>query len=105
MQVTLSFVFAFSEPEEFDPSGVAAYVQECNRVGVIPASFFKRNVHGSNFAMRNHGLGPLGAKAICKPLSVSCYAYKTTMNSAMRSPWFRFLYNLFLLFIYSNMPM
>ena len=66
------YCFNISEPEEFDTSGVRAYVNECNRLGVIPVSFFKRHVHDNHFVMRNHGLGPLGAKAICKPLTVRC---------------------------------
>ena len=67
--------YSFSEfitgPEEFDPSGIKDYVKECNRLGVIPCSYFSRHVHDANFCMRNHGLGPLGAKAIAKPLEVS----------------------------------
>ena len=69
------YYFKISEPEEFDSSGVRAYVNECNRVGVIPVSFFKRHVHDNHFVMRNHGLGPLGAKAICKPLTVRCIKF------------------------------
>ena len=56
---------------DFDPSGAAGYIAECNRVGCIPASYFIRHIQDHDFIMRNHGLGPLGAKAISKPLEVS----------------------------------
>ena len=55
---------------EHDPSGMKAYVRECNRCGVIPVSYFQRHIHDNEFVMRYYGLGPLGAKAIAKPLGV-----------------------------------
>ena len=56
--------------EEYDSSGIKDYIKECNRVGVIPISYFQRHIQDTRFVMRHHGLGPLGAKAISKPLEV-----------------------------------
>ena len=55
----------------YDATGIKDYIDECNRVGVIPVSYFQRHCHDKAFVMRHHGLGPLGAKAISKPLEVS----------------------------------
>ena len=63
---------AFVNPvPEYDETGIKDYIVECNRLGVIPVSYFQRHCHDKAFVMRHHGLGPLGAKAISKPLEVS----------------------------------
>ena len=46
------------------------YIKECNRHGAIPVSYFQRHIHDRKFIMKYYGLGPLGAKAIAKPLEV-----------------------------------
>ena len=67
-------LFIFEEwlnpTEEYDQSGIKDYIRECNRMGVIPVSYFKRHIEDRAFVMKHHGLGPLGAKAIAKPLEV-----------------------------------
>ena len=69
--VFMSFISAWLHGEhKFDAFGVENYIKECNKLGVIPASYFLRHVRDREFVMRNHGLGPLGAKAISKPLEV-----------------------------------
>lgn len=66
-----SLVSAFVNPiPEYDATGIQDYILECNKSGVIPVSYFQRHCHDKAFVMRNHGLGPLGAKAIAKPLEV-----------------------------------
>lgn len=60
--------FLNGSPNEFDATGIKDYIRECNALGVIPVSFFQRHVTDKVFIMRHHGLGPLGAKAIAKPL-------------------------------------
>ncbi|KAK2161696.1 hypothetical protein LSH36_111g02014 [Paralvinella palmiformis] len=55
----------------YDPTGIKDYIRECNRLGVLPVTFFQRHVMDREFVMRNHGLGPLGAKAISKPLELA----------------------------------
>ena len=69
---------------EYDATGIKDYVVECNRLGVIPVSYFQRHCHDKAFVMRHHGLGPLGAKAIAKPLEVSA-AVANTLISAPKS--------------------
>lgn len=58
---------------EFDESGIKGYIRECNKLGVIPVSYFEKHIEDRAFVMKHHGLGPLGAKAIAKPLEVSVY--------------------------------
>ncbi len=57
--------------QQYDPTGIKDYIRQCNNLGIIPVSYFKRHVNDRKFVMRSHGLGPLGAKAIAKPLMVS----------------------------------
>ncbi|KAM9842960.1 uncharacterized protein lrrc74a [Aulostomus maculatus] len=40
------------------------YLQACRLVGVVPVSFFIRNLHSSTMTLSHHGLGPLGCKAL-----------------------------------------
>lgn len=67
--------------EEELAHGVRHYIQECNRLGVIPASYFVRHIHDQKFIMKHHGLGPLGAKAIVKPLEV--YVLKVAVHDCI----------------------
>jgi len=53
---------------EKDKTGDKKYVHICNTTGVIPASYFLEHIQDKEFAMKYHGLGPLGAKAIAWPL-------------------------------------
>ena len=60
----------FEEAEKYEHTGTAEYIRECNEIGVIPVTYFLRHIQDSAFVMRFHGLGPLGARAIAKPLQV-----------------------------------
>ncbi|KAK6478978.1 leucine-rich repeat-containing protein 74A, partial [Huso huso] len=56
------------EPEEVTEKtkGISAndlYLQACEVVGVVPVSYFLRNLGNPILNLNHHGLGPLGAKA------------------------------------------
>ncbi|XP_060918902.1 leucine-rich repeat-containing protein 74A [Labrus mixtus] len=40
------------------------YLQACKLVGVVPVSYFIRNINSSTMTLSHHGLGPLGCKAL-----------------------------------------
>ena len=69
-------VLVFSSPEgkeEYDVTGRATYLQACRDSGVIPVSYFHRNMQQPEVDIKHHGLGPMGAKAIAIALVVSIY--------------------------------
>lgn len=47
------------------------YLQACKLVGVVPVSFFIRNLESTTMTLSHHGLGPLGCKALAVALVVS----------------------------------
>ena len=49
------------------------YVKACKECGVVPASYFLRNMTNVRLNMSHHGLGPKGAKAIAIGLMVGIY--------------------------------
>ena len=51
-------------------TGRATYLQACRDSGVIPVSFFHRNLQQADIDIKHHGLGPMGAKAIAIALVV-----------------------------------
>lgn len=63
--------FLISEgKEEYDVTGRATYLQACRDSGVIPVSYFHRNLQQADIDIKHHGLGPMGAKAIAIALVV-----------------------------------
>ena len=52
-------------------TGRATYLQACRDSGVIPVSYFHRNMQQPEVDIKHHGLGPMGAKAIAIALVVS----------------------------------
>ena len=52
-------------------TGRTTYLQACRDAGVIPVSYFHRNMQQAEVDIKHHGLGPLGAKAIAIALVVS----------------------------------
>uniref|UniRef100_A0A8C5E0K4 Uncharacterized protein n=1 Tax=Gouania willdenowi TaxID=441366 RepID=A0A8C5E0K4_GOUWI len=40
------------------------YIQACKLVGVVPVSYFIRNLDSPTMSLIHHGLGPLGCKAL-----------------------------------------
>lgn len=57
--------------EQYDASGRNIYKEACRLNGVIPVSYFLRNITESELIMKHHGLGPAGTKAIAIALVVS----------------------------------
>ena len=51
-------------------TGKTTYLQACRDSGVIPVSFFVRNMQHAEIDIKHHGLGPMGAKAIAVALVV-----------------------------------
>lgn len=47
------------------------YLQACKLVGVVPVSFFIRNLDSPTMILTHHGLGPMGCKALAIALVVS----------------------------------
>ena len=67
---TLCVCAAESEKREptYDLSHPRMYIETCKRLNIIPASFVMRHLASEKIIMPHHGLGPLGAKALCVPL-------------------------------------
>lgn len=65
------FFFTSEGKEEYDVTGRTTYLQACRDAGVIPVSYFHRNMQEPEVDIKHHGLGPLGAKAIAIALVVS----------------------------------
>lgn len=53
-----------------DMSTAEVYLQACKLVGVIPVSYFLRNLGCATINLNHHGLGPLGGKALAIALVV-----------------------------------
>ncbi|KAL8613986.1 hypothetical protein ACOMHN_023221 [Nucella lapillus] len=51
-------------PPPFDCSGQMVYLEECKRLGVIPASYFLRHMDDKYLNMKHHGLAAPGIKAM-----------------------------------------
>ncbi|XP_034432034.1 leucine-rich repeat-containing protein 74A [Hippoglossus hippoglossus] len=52
------------EESNKDTSVAEVYLQACKLVGVVPVSYFIRNLDSSTMTLTHHGLGPLGSKAL-----------------------------------------
>ena len=65
-------VLAVSEQiSTYDHSGKTSYIDECKKLGVVPASYFLRHMQDKHLSMKHHGLGAVGMKAIADSLTVS----------------------------------
>lgn len=66
---------SFSADEKFFTTGPKElYLEACKLVGVVPVSYFIRNMEESYVNLNHHGLGPRGTKAIAIALVVSMLA-------------------------------
>ncbi|KAI6657870.1 Leucine-rich repeat-containing protein 74B [Oopsacas minuta] len=54
------------------------YLNTCKRMGIVPVSYFLRNITFSEINLKHHGLGPRGTKAIC--LSLTSNSTVTNLN-------------------------
>ncbi|KAL9963853.1 hypothetical protein ACROYT_G027404 [Oculina patagonica] len=53
---------------QYDPTGRTLYRRACQKLGIIPASYFVRHMIEPTVAMMHHGLGPLGIRAMALAL-------------------------------------
>uniref|UniRef100_A0A3Q4ACM4 EF-hand domain-containing protein n=1 Tax=Mola mola TaxID=94237 RepID=A0A3Q4ACM4_MOLML len=63
------FSASYSKADEKEESGKETslsevYLQACTLVGVVPVSYFIRNLDSATVTLSHHGLGPLGCKAL-----------------------------------------
>lgn len=65
--------------EEYDVTGRATYLQACRDSGVIPVSYFHRNLQQPDIDIKHHGLGPMGAKAIAIALVTNTSVIKLNL--------------------------
>lgn len=66
--------FAFADVERSFAAtikGAELYTEACKLVGVVPVSYFIRNMEESVMNLNHHGLGPKGTKALAIALVVS----------------------------------
>jgi hypothetical protein len=56
--------------EDYDVTGRTTYIQACKMSGVIPVSYFLRNLQNPEVDMKHHGIGASGSKAIAIALVV-----------------------------------
>ncbi|XP_067910799.1 leucine-rich repeat-containing protein 74B isoform X2 [Heterodontus francisci] len=67
----------------YDRTGKAKYKQACETYGVVPISYFLRNMNGTELLMMHYGLGPQGAKAI----SVSLITNTSVSKLNLKDNW------------------
>lgn len=53
---------------KYDPTGRTIYQRACEKLGIVPASYFVRHMVEPNVMMSHHGLGPLGIRAMALAL-------------------------------------
>ncbi|KAL5008535.1 hypothetical protein ScPMuIL_014116 [Solemya velum] len=84
-----------------DTVGDKTYIDECNKTGVIPASFFVRQLKDEKCTLRYYGLGPLGAKAISVPLKSNIRINRLDLEGNwLGSRGCKFLANMFMENVY-----
>ena len=71
LHIVIGFVIFSDQTTSYDHSGKTSYIEECKKLGVVPASYFLRHMHDRHLSMRHHGLGAVGMKAIADSLTVS----------------------------------
>ncbi|KAL3874797.1 hypothetical protein ACJMK2_037766, partial [Sinanodonta woodiana] len=49
---------------QYDQFGKALYLSACQSLGVVPVSYFLRNINETKMNLAHHGIGTTGAKAI-----------------------------------------
>lgn len=53
---------------QYDPTGRTLYQRACQKLSIIPASYFVRHMIEPTVTMMHHGLGPLGIRAMALAL-------------------------------------
>ncbi|XP_071849464.1 uncharacterized protein [Apostichopus japonicus] len=72
--------------EQYDASGRNIYKEACRLNGVIPVSYFLRNITESELIMKHHGLGPAGTKAIAIALVGNTTIVKLNLSDNWLAP-------------------
>ncbi|XP_072331733.1 uncharacterized protein lrrc74b isoform X1 [Scyliorhinus torazame] len=67
----------------YDHTGKTKYKQACEAYGVVPISYFLRNMNCTELVMMHYGLGPQGAKAI----SVSLITNTSVLKLNLKDNW------------------
>ena len=49
-------------------SAISMYIECCQQLEILPASYVVRNINAERMRLAHHGLRTLGAKALCVPL-------------------------------------
>ena len=80
----LLFVITEPEPRLEDLTGVELYVALCERIGIVPLSCVKNNIHKTHFHMPHRGIGAKGVQALAPPIAVSIQrAYLAKINKVL----------------------
>lgn len=66
----LAYFFLEKEERHLETSISKLYLQACKLEGVVPVSYFIRNLDCATMTLSHHGLGPLGCKALAIALVV-----------------------------------
>ena len=75
----LLFVITEPEPRLEDLTGVELYVALCERIGIVPLSCVKNNIHKTHFHMPHRGIGAKGVQALAPPIAVSIQCILTNI--------------------------
>lgn len=52
------FICVTDKEEAHDPTGGASYMEACEKLQVVPATYFLQHMHDSELSMVHRGLGP-----------------------------------------------
>lgn len=71
------------EPEEeIKPKKrLQAYLDSCSHLGITPVTYLSRQMSNKGIVMRNHSIGPIGARALAIALLVSQWESHRTFDS------------------------
>ncbi|XP_064619358.1 leucine-rich repeat-containing protein 74B-like isoform X2 [Lineus longissimus] len=72
--------------EAYDHTGKTTYIEACKKIGVIPVSYFLRNMHNPKLIMKHHGLGPQGVKPICISMVSNTHVVKLSLADNWLGP-------------------
>ncbi|EDO31478.1 predicted protein, partial [Nematostella vectensis] len=72
--------------EEYDVTGRTTYIQACREAGVIPVSYFLRNMLEAEVDIKHHGLGAMGSKAIAIALVSNTSVVKLNLSDNWMGP-------------------
>uniref|UniRef100_A0A672YJA8 Leucine rich repeat containing 74A n=1 Tax=Sphaeramia orbicularis TaxID=375764 RepID=A0A672YJA8_9TELE len=74
------FVYIADMEETYDPTGQTCYMEACDKLQVVPASYFLRHMHSNELSMAHRNLGPKGTKALAVPLVTNTSILKLNLR-------------------------